>query len=457
MPHRQRRSELLAAIDRRLWRDLGFADPEPDVLPFLPMLVVAWADGRCGEAEGETIRERAQALPKHLQAWVAERLRHPPGPYFRYQVGHLLCFMQCVWQHKEPHGDRDWAEEAQEWADDLIHEAGWLKRLFGGLSAEMRDLEALRAAMGEEHILPSDRIWALARGAHAEAEPRRAVTCIQDHDQAGQAVGIVLSGADERVAVGTYTAIVREDDLDSGRVEALLHRSQHLHEPERWILLAEEVALRGRPFTRRQLDELREALEREMGGPFEEVGLAELAYLEDALAVDARWMSWVPGRIEELRIDRDEVLRTQAPGTFRAPRARVVAHVAQQLVAGPPGLGFRILSMEADGQRLRLASPVILQEPATRETVAWIARFLPSMCDPHTQLVLDEEGPRWVAEVHTAMPERPAVVPEPLLDGRSLLVPPWVWFRAAGALGVRFFAGKRRHVETRTPAPPPGK
>jgi hypothetical protein len=118
--------------------------------------------------------------------------------------------------------------------------------------------------------------------------------------------------------------------------------------------------------------------------------------------------------------------------------------VAQQTVAGPPGLGFRILRIEAEGQSLRLASPVILHEPATRETIAWIARFLPSMCDPCNQLVLDEDGPRWVAEVHTQIPDRPASAPEPLLPGRALLVPPWVWFRAAGALGVRFFSGKRR-------------
>jgi hypothetical protein len=55
------------------------------------------------------------------------------------------------------------------------------------------------------------------------------------------------------------------------------------------------------------------------------------------------------------------------------------------------------------------------------------------------------------------MPDRPAQVPEPLLDGRSLLVPPWVWFRAAGALGVRFFSGRRKVSEARAPAPPPGK
>lgn len=408
------------------------------------MLVVAWADAVIGESEHERIRERAKALPEHLRGWIADRLKFPPGPYFRYQVAHLLTFMLAVWQRQEREDCRKWVEEGQEWAEDLINEAGWLRRLFGGLTAEIRDLDVLRRTMEEGQIVASDRMWALARGAHAGVEPERAVAFLPDVDQNGQAIGIVLNGEGERIAVGTYTTIVRDDDLDGGRVEALLARSRHLSEQERWALLAEEVNARGRPLTRRQTDDLRTALEERMGGAFSVCGISELAYLEDALAVDARWMSWVPGKVEDLRIDREMVERAQAPGTFRAPRHQVHASVAQQPVAGPPGLGFRILTIEAEGQSLRLASPVILHEPATRETTAWIARFLPSMCDPCTQLVLDEDGPRWVAEVHTQIPDRPASSPEPLLPGRSLLVPPWVWFRAAGALGVRFFSGRRR-------------
>ncbi len=448
MPYSQRRSDLLAAIDRRLWRDLGFADPEPEILPFLPRLVVAWADGAVGEAEADTIRDRAAALTAPLRAWIEDRLQVPPGPYFRYQVSHLLSFLECVW-HREERGKKHWAACGTEWADDLIQEAGWIRRMFGGLNAEIRDLAALRRVMEDRHILTSDRLWALARGAHAEAEPRRAVAVLADHDQVYQALGIVLEGADERHAIGTQVTLVRDDDLDEDKVRAILSRTQHLREPERWIVLAQEVNARGRSPTKRQSDELRGLFSKEVHGEYEECEFAELAYLEDALAVDARWMSWIPGRIEELRIDREEVVRTHAPGTFSSPRAKVQAHVAQQLVAGPPGLGFRVLHIEGeDGASLRLASPVILHEPATRETVAWIARFLPEMCDPHTQLVLDEEGPRWVAQVHPQLPTKSATTPEPLLPGRSLLVPPWVWFRAAGALGVRFFAGKRKVAAT---------
>ncbi|MES2643276.1 MAG: hypothetical protein V4850_27580 [Myxococcota bacterium] len=454
MTYTPRRSDLLAAIDRRLWRDLGFADPEPTILPFLPMLVVAWADGTVGTAEAETIRERARQLPAPLREWVADRLKFPPGPYFRYQVAHLMSFMVCVWHREERGKSKNWAEAGQEWADDLIQEAGWLRRVLGGMSAEIRDLEALRRVMDEGHIPTSDRLWALARGAHAEAEPHRAVAVISENEQIAQAVGILLEKPDERHALGSFVTIVRDDDLDEDRVRNLLARSQHLREPERWILLAQEVNARGRALTRRQLDELRSRFAVAIGGRFEECEFAELAYLEDALAVDARWMSWVPGKIEELRIDRDAVVRTQAPGTFNVPRAKVHANVAQQLVSGPPGLGFRVLNIEGEGATLRLASPVILTEPATRETVAWIARFLPEMCDPHTQLVLDEDGPRWVAEVHPQLPCRPATTPEPLLPGRSLLVPPWVWFRAAGALGVRFFAGKRKVAANQAPPGP---
>jgi hypothetical protein len=416
------------------------------------MLVVAWADGSVGTDEAETVRDRAGQLSPELRAWVEDRLEFPPGPYFRYQVAHLMSFMVCVWHREERGKAKNWAEAGQEWADDLIQEAGWLRRVLGGLNAEIRDLEALRRVLDEKHIPTSDRLWALARGAHAEAEPHRAVAVLAENDHIFQGVGILLENPEERHALGSFVTIVRDDDLDEERVRHMLARSQHLREPERWILLAQEVNARGRALTRHQAEDLRAAFRTAIGGAFEESEFAELAYLEDALAVDARWMSWVPGKIEELRIDRDRVVRTQAPGTFNVPRAKVHANVAQQLVTGPPGLGFRVLEIEGEGSVLRLASPVILQEPATRETVAWIARFLPEMCDPHTQLVLDEDGPRWVAEVHPQLPSRPASTPEPLLPGRSLLVPPWVWFRAAGALGVRFFAGKRNVA---TPAVPP--
>ena len=444
MVQSQRRSDLLAAIDRRLWRDLGFADPEPAILPFLPMLVVAWADGAVGAGEAEKVRDHAESLPKHLKDWVEDRLRYPPGPYFRYQVSHLMSFLVCVWHREEQGTNRAWAECGQEWADDLIQGAGWLRRLFGGLQAEIRDLEALRKVVEEGNIPTSDRIWGLTRGTHAEGEPVRAVAVLPDAEQIVQARGVRLEVDGERHALGTFTTLVREEDLDAGRVRDLLARTRHIREPERWIVLAQEVTGRGRPLTRRQTDELTELFEEAIGGPFELCEYAELAYLEDALAVDARWMSWVPGKVEELSIDREEVRRTQAPGTFRCARAKVQAHVAQQLVSGPPGLGFRVLEIEGEGRSLRLASPVLVQEPAPPEAVQWIARFLPEMCDPHIQLVLDEEGPRWVAEVHAQLPTRPAATPEPLLPGRALLVPPWIWFRAAGALGVRFFAGKRK-------------
>lgn len=433
------RPTLLAAIARRLWRDLGFADPEPEILRFLPMLCVAWSDNQLGEAERDKIAARAEELPDHLQSWLAERLKHPPGPYFRYQVAHLLAFLLSVWPSED-----EWAEEGEQWANELIQEAGWLKRLFGRLTREERQLGKLRRAMEEAEILASDRIWALARGHHAEFEPRHATALLEDGDQVLQAIGITLDGPGDRVAVATRMVVTRDEDLVAEKVIDRLARSAHLREPERWILVGGLVYGRGRPPTARQLAEVDAALQVELGCPFELINMAEMAYLEDALAVDARWMSWVPGKVEALRIDREQVVRRQAPGTFCADRADVHASVAQQLVAGPSGLGFRILEIVAEGQELRLASPVILREPATHEAVEWIARFLPAMCDPCQQLVLDPAGPSWIAEVTPKIPTRCTDTPEPLPKGRALLVPPWVWFRAAGALGVRYFSGKRR-------------
>jgi hypothetical protein len=448
------RPALLAAMDRRLWRDLGFADPEPELLRFLPMLVVAWADGSIAEGERERISERASGLPEPLRLWMEQRLHAPPGPYFRYQVAHLLTFLCSVWPC-EPGGGNRWQAEADIWADEIISEAGWLRRLFGGVSAERRELNDLRKVLADGEILATDRIWALARGAHAAFAPRHTAVVREEPEQYVQALSITLTGSEvsdtgepEQMAVAALSVVPRDLDLEPRRVTELLTRYAHLRENERWIVLAEEVARSGRPLTPRQRQEVSTELVARLGHPFEEVSYAELAYLEDALAADAHWVSWLPGKVEELHIDRDTVRRAQVPGTFEAPRSDVVAQVDPKLVSGPQGLGFRVLDIHSRSPqhpgRLRLASPVFLQEPPTAEAVAWVARFLPDMCDPCSQLVLDEVAGTWMAEVHSHCPDREAPNPEPLPEGRALLVPPWVWFRAAGALNVRFFAGKRK-------------
>jgi hypothetical protein len=444
LPHRH--SELLASIDRRLWRDLGLADPEPELLRFLPMLVVAWSDGKLGPAEGNLIRDRARSLPQRPREWITQRLAYPPGPYFRCQVTHLLAFMANTWGDNQREGCRDWTETGERWARELIADQGLFRRLFGGRQREAADLAVLNDAMNEHGIFVSDRIWSLARGAHAEADPARIAVCIKDADQSNQALGISFDGEGEHLAVATFTSLARDEDLDPRQVEQLLNQSPHLREAERWVRLGEECSRSGRPLTDLQRAELRKAVRARSRCEFEEVSFAELAYLEDALSVDARWMSWVAGRVEELRVDHTAVTREQVPGTFRAARAKVKAQVAQSLVPGPTGLGFRVLELQDGEGGLRLATPALTVEPPSRDACAWIARFLPAMCDPWTQLVLDFDGPRWVAEVLPEMAEHGSERPEPLMPGRALLVPPWVWFRAADALGVRFFAAKRKRA-----------
>lgn len=445
MPHRP--SELLSSIDRRLWRDLGFTDPEPALLRFLPMLVVAWADGKLGANEGNLIRDRARSLPAHLRDWVTERLEFPPGPYFRCQVSHLLAFMANTWsEDQEREGCRDWAETGERWASELIADQGIFRRLFGDLQREKADLASLNEAVNEHGIYVSDRIWALARGAHAEALPRRVVVTHSEAEGVHQGLGLAFAGEGQHLAVGTMLALARDEDLDPHVVQGLLAQSRHLRENERWVLLGQEFFGAARPLTEMQRRALATEMQGSCGCSFEECTFAELSYLEDALALDARWVSWVAGRVEELHIDRDDVVRAQVPGTFLAPRSKVKAQVAQNLVSGPPGLGFRVLELETPGNTLRLATPALLAEPATKEAVQWVARFLPAMCDPWTQFVLDLDGPRWVAEVLPEMAEHPSTTFEPLLPNRALLVPPWVWFRAAEALGVRFFSGRRKQA-----------
>lgn len=413
---------------------MGFADPEPAILPFLPMIVVAWADGTLGTAEAQRVRDRASALPARLRSWVAGRLDRPPGPYFRYQVQHLVVFMLRTWCRGGAHAD--WVEDGQQWAAELIEEAGWFKRAFGSVAAEVRDLDELKEAFGDAQIFAGDRLWALARGAHGEVEPRRVVATLPDEGQLHQALGLVFEAEGERIAVASVQTVLRDEDLDPRRVAALLNRSAHLGQAERWVFLAEELAGVVRPITTRQREELAELLEAAAGGPVEEIASAEMAYLEDALAADTRWVSWVAGAVEELRINHTEVVRHQVPGSFYAPRDRLHAEARDEHIDGPPGLGFRVLSIEGVGQALRLATPVLAQEPPTKEAAQWIGRFLPSMCSPWTQLVLDMDGPRWIAEVIPEIATAPAVRLEALLPGRALLVPPWTWSRAGAALGV---------------------
>ena len=408
------------------------------------MLVVAWSDGKLGASEANLIRDRARSLPRIPQEWVTQRLLVPPGPYFRCQVSHLLAFMATTWKGAERDGCRDWSETGERWARELIADQGIFRRLFGGASQEQAELSTLNAAMHEHGIFVSDRIWSLARGAHADADPERIAVCKREADQVNQVLGLTFRGEGEHLAVGTLTSLARDEDLDPRRVDQLLRQSPHLREAERWILLGEEYARSGRPLTDLQRAEMKAAMEQQSGCPFEECSFAELAYLEDALAVDARWMSWVAGQVEELRIDHAEVARPMMPGTFRAPRAKVKAQVAQALVPGPTGMGFRVLEITSREQVLRLATPALTAEPPPREASEWIARFLPAMCDPWTQLILELEGPRWVAEVLPEMALTPSTRAEPLLPGRALLVPPWVWFRAADAVGVRFFAARRK-------------
>ena len=436
-------------MSRRLWRDLGFVEPQPAILPFLPSLVVAWADDAVGARENERILSHCARLPKELRTWVEERLAKPPGPYFRYQVLHLLAFLICAWKNESGAcgSTADWAERGEAWARELLQAQGWMRRVFGGVSAEREELEALHDVLQAHDLMTTDRIWSLARGAHAEGQPRHVVVVHEDHDQHAYGMAVVLEGADERIAVGCFGSIVPAEDLGEDEVRATLARTQHLHEAERWAAIAEILRARGRDLTSHQLLALRDALEAQLGCPFEEVEATELSYLEDALAADARWMSWIPGKVEELCIDRGRVFRGSAPGTFNATRDDVTANVAKSTLRGVGGVDFRLLEMSAGGRLLRLACPVITVEPPTPEGIALLARLLPAVCDPCQQLVLVEDeggGTHWVAEVHSALPNVPCATVEPLPPGRSLLVPPWVWHRAARALGLQFFSGRRK-------------
>ncbi len=441
---------LLAAIDRRLWKDLGFREPEPCVLPFLPMLCVAWSDGKLGPQEAERIRAHMGDLDDGPRAWLESRLSQPPGPYFRYQVAHLIAFLRSVWP-QSGEGPDCWTDEARDWAEEIIEERGWFRRILGGLRAEDRTRKELLGLIDQGGILPTERIWALTRGIRADGEPQRVVAVVEEGEEFTQVMGISLVAPEsgESLAVAAVVRIVRDEDLAEADVARVLARSRHLPEAERWIGLAELIFARGRPLTERQRAEIL-ARAADQGPRLVEIPFAELAYLEDHLARDARWTSWVPGSLDELHVDREGVRRDEAPGTFAASRAEVQVMLRPTPVPGPAGLAFAVLAIEATGRSLHLATPMLTQEPATAEAIAWIARFLPATIDPFTQLVLDEVSGEWVAEVHSHAPSRSSRIAEPLPEGRALVVPPWIWYRACWSLGLRPDLGRRREKSRET-------
>jgi hypothetical protein len=448
LPQSLERADRLAAIHRRLWRDLGFAEPEPAVLPLLPSLLVGWADGRLGDRERARIEAHATGMPEALAAWLRERLDHPPGPYFRYQVLHLLTFMVTAWRASDADGHK-WAMEGEAWAEEILREQGWVRRLLGRASAEREELEALHDALHDHEIFACDRIWALARGAHAEGEPVH--TALFDEDGANVRA-VVLQCADERMAVAAFSSPA-VTTLDPAALAEVLARTSHLHETERWAAVAE---LLERPASARASEALRARLEEALGFDVEEVDGAELRYLEDALAADARWMEWRRGPVEELLVTRERVVRRVGPGHFDGERAAVESDVGQQLVPAVPGLAFRTLTLRAPAparsavvdegdlevdagepgseQVLRLATPVLTTTPVTPKAVAWLARVLPRTVDPSRPLVLD--GERGV--------DRPGTADDILQAHEYLIVEPWAWSRVACALGAWFFTGRRK-------------
>jgi hypothetical protein len=125
----------------------------------------------------------------------------------------------------------------------------------------------------------------------------------------------------------------------------------------------------------------------------------EQLYLEDALAADARWMQWRRGVVEELRVTRERLVRPVGPAHMDAERGELEAEVGQRILPGPPGLGFRTLTVRAGDAALRLASPVLTgvssagpssaSSAATPEAVHWLATMLPRVIDPARPWVLD--------------------------------------------------------------------
>ena len=85
-------------------------------------------------------------------------------------------------------------------------------------------------------------------------------------------------------------------------------------------------------------------------------------------------------------------------------------------------------------RELRVATPVLTSAPVSPEALAWLARALPVMIDLSRPLVLDA----------ATGSERPGTADDTLHAREYLIVEPWVWSRAACAMGAWFFTGRRK-------------
>ena len=441
------------AVIERLCKEIGIPPDAQAAIPMLPAVLLAWSDGHVDDKEVLAITQRAEAtgLPDSVLASVYPLLEKHPGPYFQHRALHLLNAMS----ERVPAEERDrWAHDLEDSAESVAQAGGVFAKLFGLHPREKEDLTRLAAALEREHPAEIDewldrlvtvsalRVAGLPALAAEGATVQKTVHCEMGHDGPIQALAVHVEVPGwEPLVVACIETFATGTELTPDEVAQILAHTAHRPRIERWVALRQAIATVSRPLGAEERTHLLGMLKKETGSHVHEATLPELADLEDQLARGVGWMTWLAGKVPELRIDRDRVRRTLAPGTADLPRKGLAASLVRTEKRPVEGLRFPVLEIRgADGASLRLTTPEIATDPPSLAARTWIGRFLPVLRDPRSVVLLDdgEDRPHWTIEMHSGMidcePAKPAH--EPLPPGRALVMPPWAWLRACWALGV---------------------
>ena len=441
------------AVIERLCRDIGLPPGAEAAIPMLPAVLLAWSDGRVDDKEVVAIKERAEAtgLPDTVLAAVYHLLEKHPGPYFQHRTLHLLNAMR----DRVPAEEREkWAHELEDVAESVAQAGGIFARLFGLHPREKEDLSRLADALERAHPAEIDewldrlvtvsalRVAGLPALAAEGATVHKTVKCEMGHDGPIQALAVHVEVPGwEPLVVACIETFATGTELGAQEIAEILAHTAHRPMIERWIALRQAIATVSRPLGAEERKHLLDAVAKETKSHVHEATLPEMADLEDQLARGVGWMTWLAGKVPELRVDRTRVKRTLAPGTADIARKGMKVELVRTEKRPVEGIAFPVLEIRgADGQSLRLATPEIASGPPSPAACTWIGRFLPVMRDPRSVVLLDdgEDRPHWTIEMHSAMlDEEPAKpVREPLPPGRALVTPPWTWIRVCWALGV---------------------
>ena len=476
-------------LERRIAELIGLPAIENDLLRFLAMVVVAWADGVIQHSELEAIREEARAskLRGDLRDHVEGLLARSPGPYLEHRVINLIKLAQG---DMLPDEAKRFSRELARCAEAVDHKS-WniLRRLFDGQSKTTEGIRRMRDALAErfepatadvlERVMTAPRIvkphgkksGALSLPAGPAIVPKLVTAMHLDGEYFTQVRALAFPAikGHPAAAIACIEPFHFGAGLDEKRVTAVFRDLADRPEIERWVQLHRLTSSLGKPPGVPLVADLQARVAERVEGPLHTVSLAEMSDLEDTLALHHGWAGWVSGTFRELVVDATEVRREVPPGNFTCPRDSLKkARVLSQPIEHVSGLWFRVLELESDiGERLAVATPHPEPgKPVTEDFVRWLCHFLPLLQDPlstplfgydlqkekvvrppqpdwmpdapeHEHPAPTAGGATWRMALRSGFPAESAdLPPEPLPVGTALVVTPWLWLRVAWALGV---------------------